>query len=145
MFKVETDQTNVPFSRLRIPPLRTHATTLPPCTSPSRNVASQPTLLPAPVLKPTNPPAGVTRRPDILSSPPSSGSGSPVKKSSSDNFQAPALPRQREQLIQQTSSPPDSQDGGPCNDEVEGSRLSSSASKGRHAAISLLGLRDDRR
>lgn len=144
MFKVETDQTNVPFSRLRIPSFRAQTDTLLECTSPSCNAASHPTLLPAPVLKPPNRRDGVAGKPHILSSPPSSGRSNPVKKLSPDTFRNSAPPRQREQPNQQTSSPPENQGGFRCNNEAEVSRLSSSAVKG-HAAISLLDLRDDRR
>lgn len=57
-------------------------------------------------------------------------------------FRTPALPRQRVQGVQQTSSPPYSQGDGFERDEDEG--LRSSGVKGRAAAFGLLGLRKER-
>ncbi|KAL8721139.1 MAG: hypothetical protein Q9225_002122 [Loekoesia sp. 1 TL-2023] len=104
---------------------------------------SQPTLLPAPVLKPTIHSARRARRSEMLSSPPSSGGASPTKNSSPELFRTSALPRQQAPHIQQMSSPPDSQDGGPRGAEADDSHLNSSAVKG-YAARSLMDLRDER-
>lgn len=143
MFKIETDQMNVPLALVRIPTPDAHTIGSPANPSPPRDPESHPTLLPAPILTPTTS-ARTSRRPEMLSSPPCSARGSPVKRCSPQVFRTPALPRQRAQPIQQTSSPPDSRAGSVGRGEVEETRLSSSAVKG-HAAISLLGLKDDRR
>ncbi|KAL9039425.1 MAG: hypothetical protein Q9214_004883 [Letrouitia sp. 1 TL-2023] len=139
MFKVQTNQTHIPLSQLRIPSQPTLTQSLP--TSPKE--PKLPRLLPAPVLKPTSRSAHSV--PQMLSSPPSSTDNSPMNRSERGKsvFRTPALPRQRVQGVQQTSSPADSQGDGLERDKDEG--LRSSGVKGRAAAIGLLGLREERR
>ena len=144
LFKVQTNQTNIPLSRLRISnrePFDQSPSTRSPAVLRS---PSQPTLLPAPVFRPTTQSIRTVRRPGMLSSPPSSSGASPVKYFSPELFRTPALPRQENLPMQQTSSPPDSQSGRQSVVEGNRSNLSSSAVKG-YAARSLLGLREERR
>ncbi|KAL9614710.1 MAG: hypothetical protein Q9167_000839 [Letrouitia subvulpina] len=142
MFKVQTNQTHIPLSQLRIP----SQPTLTQGLQSSPKEPELPRLLPAPVLKPTS--RSTHGVPQMLSSPPSSTDNSPMSRSEREKsvFRTPALPRQRVQMVrgmQQTSSPPDSQGEGFEPDEDEG--LRSSGVKGRAAAIGLLGLREERR
>lgn len=139
MFKVQTNQTHIPLSQLRIP----SQPTLTQALQSSPKEPELPGLLPAPVLKPTS--RSAHSLPQMLSSPPSSTDNSPMNRSEREKsvFRTPALPRQRVQGVQQTRSPPDSQGDGIELDEDEG--LRSSGVKGRAAAIGLLGLRKDRR
>ncbi|KAI4268978.1 MAG: hypothetical protein L6R38_007651 [Xanthoria sp. 2 TBL-2021] len=144
LFKVQTDQTNIPVSQLRLP-----KSCLPELNSsahPSSRRANvqPPRLLPAPILKPTVRPNGLPQFSQILSSPPVTRAGSPAKASDGDIFRTPSLPQSKVQVSQQLSSPPNSQNGDLKETDMEDSHLSSSAVKG-DAAISLLGLRDDRR
>ncbi|KAL8934220.1 MAG: hypothetical protein Q9211_005345 [Gyalolechia sp. 1 TL-2023] len=128
LFKVQTDQTNVPMSQLRIPsrgPLgeaRPHKDT------------SQPALLPAPVLKPTIHPTRTVTSSQKFSSPPASTEAV---------CRTPAMPRQRVPSPQHLSRPPNGQGGGSSGAGADLNRLSSSAVKG-YAARSLLGLREKR-
>ncbi|KAL8728528.1 MAG: hypothetical protein Q9166_005350 [cf. Caloplaca sp. 2 TL-2023] len=133
LFKVQTDQTYIPVSQLRIP-----------SPSPGSTKVQPRRLLPAPVLKPSVRFTQISQQPHMLSSPPVTRAGSPNKAPGPDVFRTPSLPLSRVQQYQQLSSPPDSQDGGSKGMEAEDSNLSSSAVKG-HAAISLLDLRVNRR
>ncbi|KAL8688429.1 MAG: hypothetical protein Q9218_005658 [Villophora microphyllina] len=141
LFKVQTNQTNIPLSQLRIPSREPNP--LPEQSSPTLPT-TLPTLLPAPILKPT---AYSTRKideqPQMPSSPPSSIVGSPTKEDPPEVFRTPALPRRKPSLSEQSSSPP-SHDGDHHKRNMEYRHLSSSAVKG-DAAVSLLGLREDRR
>ncbi|KAL8703390.1 MAG: hypothetical protein Q9201_003419 [Fulgogasparrea decipioides] len=144
LFKVQTDQTNIPLSQLRVPshePANHHgsAGASPPC-----NLRPTPTLLPAPILKPTAYSIRRVEQSQMLSSPPCSGVCSPAKDSTPETFRTSALPRQRARSLQQLSSPPNSHDGELEEMKAEERHLSSSAIKG-HAAASLLDLREDRR
>ncbi|KAI4262129.1 MAG: hypothetical protein L6R42_002689 [Xanthoria sp. 1 TBL-2021] len=144
LFKVKTDQTNIPVSQLRLP-----TSCLPKVNSSAhpgsrRANVQPPRLLPAPILKPTVRPNGLPQFSQTLSSPPVTRAGSPAKASDGDIFRTPTLPPSKIQVSQQLSSPPNSQNGDLKETDVEDSHLSSSAVKG-DAAISLLGLRDDRR
>ena len=139
-FKVQTNQTNIPLSRLRIS--GDESEDQPPSIdsdySPN-DPPSLPKLLPAPVLRPTAYSARTIAPRQIPSSPPSSVNNSPDKASRDDVFRTPALPRHATHASpQQTSSPPDSQERSKGRDNVGG--LTSSAVRGK-AAIGLLDLR----
>ncbi|KAL8828803.1 MAG: hypothetical protein Q9170_006441 [Blastenia crenularia] len=140
LFKVQTNQTNIPMSQLLMPSRKSLGHDISSSSSPAEQRPFQPTLLPAPILKPANQPIQTVKEAQMLSSPPASSTGSPVKLPTPQIFRTPALPQRRTQPLQQTSSPPDSQDG---ERHSEDSRLTSSAVKG-HAAISLLDLRENR-
>ncbi|KAI4273092.1 MAG: hypothetical protein LQ337_004855 [Flavoplaca oasis] len=144
LFKVQTDQINIPVSQLRLPTTCFPELKPPPQSSSKRADVQPPSLLPAPNLKATVRPNERARYSQMLSSPPSTRAGSPTKVSDSDNFRTPLLPLSKVQQSHQLSSPPNSHDGDLKDSELEDGRLSSSAVKG-NAAISLLGLRDDRR
>ncbi|KAL8892525.1 MAG: hypothetical protein Q9192_005594 [Flavoplaca navasiana] len=145
LFKVQTDQINIPVSQLRLPTTCFPELKPPPPQSSSKRADVQPPgLLPAPNLKATVRPNERAQFSQMLSSPPSTRAGSPTKVSDSDTFRTPLLPLSKVQQPHQLSSPPNSHDGDLKDLELEDGRLSSSAVKG-NAAISLLGLRDDRR
>ena len=114
---------------------------LSPASSRLDGQPSLPRLLPAPVLRPTAYSACTITQMQVPSSPPSSAENSPGKDFHNEVFRTPALPRHATHiLLQQTSSPPDSQEGRGHND---GDNLTSSAVRGK-AAIGLLGLRQGR-
>ncbi len=145
MFRIETNQTDVPLSLLRIPAPNAPDQSAPVTSSPSHKTPPQPTLLPAPILKPSSIPDRMSTRPNILSSPLSAGTTSAIQELSPETFRTPALPRHGSHPVQHTSSPvDDSRLSNSSGRRVENNRLSSSAVKG-HAAISLLDLRDDKR
>ncbi|KAL8849244.1 MAG: hypothetical protein Q9221_005774 [Calogaya cf. arnoldii] len=143
LFKVQTDQTNIPVSQLRLP-TSSFPELNPSAPSSRRANVEPPRLLPAPILRLTVQPNGLPQSSQMLSSPPETRAGSPSKAPDSGNFRTPSLPLSKVRLSQQLSSPPNSQNGDVNDRDVEDSHLSSSAVKGE-AAISLLGLRDDRR
>ncbi|KAL9073613.1 MAG: hypothetical protein Q9161_002855 [Pseudevernia consocians] len=140
-FKVQTNQTNVPLSQLRISRNEALPSRDPALKQDERS--SLPKLLPAPVLLPTAFSARMIPRPQDLSSPPCSP-GHGAQKESPEVFRTPALPRQRvSNAQQQLSSPPGSDERiskRRCEDE---DNLTSSAVRGK-AAIGLLGLRQER-
>lgn len=141
MFKVRTDQTNIPLSQLRIPSPK-------PVRSAPPSSPALPTLLPAPILKPTAYSVRKIGQSQALSSPPSSSMSSPAKEEAPDVFQTPTLPRREPSSSQQLSSPPSSHDGEQGETELEDLPLSSSpveGHKGYAAASSLLELKGDRR
>ncbi len=139
-FKVQTNQTNIPLSQLRIS--RDESEDRPPSRDSDFGPDDQPSLprlLPAPILRPTAYSARTIAPMQIPSSPPSSVNNSPNKASRDDVFRTPALPRHATHALpQQTSSPPDSQERSKGRDNVGG--LTSSAVRGK-AAIGLLGLK----
>ncbi|KAL8678405.1 MAG: hypothetical protein Q9186_005247 [Xanthomendoza sp. 1 TL-2023] len=143
LFKVQTNQTHLPVSQLRISSPKFEERNLSTSPSPKQTNVQPPILLPAPVITPAV-------RSDrswpcqMLSSPPITRVGSPSKDADADNFPTPSLPLSRVRLSHQLNSPPNSHDGGPADRQAEDSLLSSSAVKG-HAAASLLGLRGDMR
>ena len=140
-FKVQTNQTNVPLSQLRI--MRNEEL---PSRDPALKQVEQPSLpklLPAPILLPTAFSARMISRPQDLSSPPCSP-GHNAQKESPEVFRTPALPRQRGSNAQrQLSSPPGSDERIPKKRYEDDDNLSSSAVRGK-AAIGLLGLREER-
>ncbi|KAL9579818.1 MAG: hypothetical protein Q9212_004876 [Teloschistes hypoglaucus] len=140
LFKVRTDQTNIPLSQLRIPSPK-------PVPSPRPSSPALPSLLPAPILKPTAYSMRKIEQPRTRSSPPSSSTSSPGKEKAADVFQTRAMPRREPSSSQQLSSPPSSHDG-EHGVELEDPPLSSSpveGHKGYAAASSLLDLKGDRR
>ena len=146
MFKVQTNQTSIPMSRLQLSPRNT--SNLPSAMlGPRGGLAEQhssqaplPRLLPAPILRPTAYSARHITQTEIPSSPPDSAGDSPKPVMQEEVFRTPALPNQKRlHSPRQLSSPPDSQaheDGRP---EDEEDNLTSSVVKGR-AANGLLGL-----
>ncbi|KAI4222486.1 MAG: hypothetical protein L6R36_006107 [Xanthoria steineri] len=144
LFKVQSDQTNIPVSQLRLPTPCVAGSDQWPASSSRAGIVQPPRLLPAPLLEPTVRPNRLSQSTQMLSSPPVTRAGSPSKASDGDIFQTPSLPLSKVKLSQPVSSPPNSQNGDLKDMDVEESHLSSSAVKG-HAAISLLGLKDDRR
>lgn len=140
-FKVQTNQTNLPLSQLRISRKEPS-----PSRDPSRTRDEQPSLpklLPAPVLHPTAFSARTIARPQDLSSPPCSPDHS-AQKDSPEVFRTPALPRQRGSDAQrQLSSPPGSDERISKRRYEDEDNLTSSAVRGK-AAIGLLGLRQER-
>ncbi|CAO1599713.1 hypothetical protein XANCAGTX0491_003428 [Xanthoria calcicola] len=144
LFKVQTGQTNIPVSQLRLPTPSVVESNQWPASSSRAGTVQPPGLLPAPLLEPTVRPNRLSQSTQMLSSPPVTRSGSPSKAPDGDIFRTPSLPLSKVGLSQQLSSPPNSPNGDLKEMDVEESRLSSSAVKG-YAAISLLGLRDDRR
>lgn len=78
LFKVQTNQTNIPISQLCIPGHGSLGESV------SQNDTPQPTLLPAPVLKSAVRPPQTIRQSGVLSSPPDPSETSPVKRSSPD-------------------------------------------------------------
>ncbi|KAL8936964.1 MAG: hypothetical protein Q9216_004661 [Gyalolechia sp. 2 TL-2023] len=136
LFKVRTDQTNVPISQLRIPSRGPLGKIVP------HKETSQPTLLPAPVLKPAIHSARRVRPPRTFSSSSVRSETSPVRKSSLELSRTPPLPRNRVPSPQSLSGPPDGQD----EERFEGDHtyLNSSAVNG-YAARNLLSLREERR
>lgn len=140
-FKVQTNQTNLPLSQLRISrnePSPSRDSTLKRDEEPSL-----PKLLPAPVLLPTAYSARMIPRPQDLSSPPCSPDHS-AQKDSPEVFRTPALPRQRVSNVQrQLSSPPGSDERISKRRYEDEDNLTSSVVRGK-AAIGLLGLRQER-
>ncbi|MCJ1460879.1 hypothetical protein MMC28_011261 [Mycoblastus sanguinarius] len=144
-FKVQTNQTNIPLSQLRIsihenqeaPPLQDKDLQ-------SEEELSLPKLLPAPVLRPTAYSARNIVDLQIPSSPPTSTANSPNRAGREEGFRTPALPRHTAQTTpRQTNSPPDSQERYSRSGAHEDDSLTSSAVRGK-AAIGLLGLRQER-
>lgn len=140
-FKVQTNQTNLPLSQLRISrnqPSPSRDSTLKRDEKPSL-----PKLLPAPVLLPTAYSARMIPRPQDLSSPPCSPDHN-AQKDSPEVFRTPALPRQRVSNVQrQLSSPPGSDERISKRSYEDEDNLTSSVVRGK-AAIGLLGLRQER-
>lgn len=142
-FKVQTNQTNVPLSQLRIS--RNEAPPPQESILPRNDLPSLPKLLPAPVLLPTAFSARMIARSHDLSSPPCSPDRG-TRKESPEVFRTPALPRQIvPTALRQLSSPPGSDEGMSKKryEEEEEDSLTSSAVRGK-AAIGLLGLRQER-
>lgn len=140
-FKVQTNQTNLPLSQLRI----SRNEVLPPRESILRrdDQPSLPKLLPAPVLLPTAFSARMITHPQDLSSPPCSPDHR-AQKESPEVFRTPALPRQRASAAsRQLSSPPGSAERMSKDSYEDEDSLTSSAVRGK-AAIGLLGLRQER-
>lgn len=148
MFKVQTNQMNVPMSRLEISPGNTsrHSSATPGAQG-TCNVAEQhpdqaalPRLLPAPILRPTAYSARPITQTQVLSSSPDSAEDSPKPIMQEEAFRTPALPRQKRLASsRQLSSPPDSQAQVDESLDDEEDNLTSSVAKGR-AADGLLGL-----
>ncbi|KAL8949276.1 MAG: hypothetical protein Q9222_004599 [Ikaeria aurantiellina] len=138
LFKVQTNQVNVPLSQIRFPTHHSLGSRTASSPSSASIGSAKPHLLPAPVLKPSVRPKPRASQTQIPSSPPASGENSP------QSFRTDTLSLSRTQLAQQMSSPPDSYDGERGRSQAEDRALNSSAVKG-HAAISLLDLRGDRR
>ncbi|SLM35147.1 hypothetical protein LPUS_04230 [Lasallia pustulata] len=146
MFKVQTNQTSIPMSRLQISPGSTGGRSS-ATVGPQGNVAEQrsnqaalPRLLPAPVLRPTAYSARHITQTRVPSSPPNSPEVSPKAVVQEEVFRTPALPRHKRLASPlQMSSPPDSEalEGGRREDEDDS--VTSSVVKGR-AANGLLGL-----
>lgn len=140
-FKVQTNQTNLPLSQLRISPKegpRPQSSTSPPDEQPSL-----PKLLPAPILRPTAFSSRMISRQQDLSSPRCSPDQS-AQKDRSEVFRTPALPRHRAPTGQrQLSSPPGSVERISKRRYEDEDNLTSSAVRG-NAAIGLLGLREER-
>lgn len=142
-FKVQTNQTNVPLSQLRIS--RNEAPRPEESTPQRDDPPSLPKLLPAPVLHPTAFSARMIARSQDLSSPPCSPDRS-TRKESPEVFRTPALPRQIvPTALGQLSSPPGSDEGMSKRHYAEDDEdsLTSSVVRGK-AAIGLLGLRQER-
>ncbi|CAD6590761.1 MAG: hypothetical protein ASARMPREDX12_004723 [Alectoria sarmentosa] len=140
-FKVQTNQTNLPLSQLRIS--RNEALPSQDSTLKQNEQPLLPKLLPAPVLIPTAFSARMIARPQDLSSPPCSPDHS-AQKESPEVFRTPALPRQRVSNAQeQLSSPPGSDERISKRRYEAEDNLTSSAVRGK-AAIGLLGLRQER-
>lgn len=89
LFKVQTDQTNIPLAQLRIPSHKLRNHQLPTDLSPEHSNPAVRALLPAPILKPTAYSIRKIGLPQMLSSPPSSSGSSPAKTSVSDSFGRP--------------------------------------------------------
>lgn len=146
MFKVQTNQTSIPMSRLQISP-GNGGSRWSAVLGPQGDVAEQhsnhsalPRLLPAPILRPTAYSARRITSTQILSSPPDSVDDSPKPVMQQEVFRTPALPRQKRLASPlQLSSPPDSQAHVGERPEEEEDNLTSSVVKGR-AADGLLGL-----
>ena len=140
-FKVQTNQTDLPLSQLRID--RNQLSSPQKSTLRRDEQPSLPKLLPAPVLLPTAFSARMIARPQDLSSPPCSP-GHRAWKERPEAFRTPALPRQKvPTTLGQLSSPPDSEEGMSRKQYEEEDNLTSSAVRG-NAAIGLLGLRQER-
>ena len=139
MFKVQTNQTNLPLSECQVLSKDTTLSSKPQPPTLSTEIPKPPRLLPAPILKPTTFSARIATQNQMLSSPPSSTEGSPKRKSPSLLFRTPALPQRR---MRQTSSPPNSRGREEDAEDRDDESLSSSMVRGR-AAIGLLGLKDD--
>ena len=140
-FKVQTNQTNLPLSQLRV----SREGPLLPQESLLRQNDQQPLpkLLPAPVLLPTAFSARTIARPQDLSSPPCSPDHS-TQRESANVFRTPALPRQKvPTALRQLSSPPGSNEGISKRHYEYEDNLTSSAVRGK-AAIGLLDLRQER-
>jgi len=138
MFKVQTNQTNLPMSQLQIPsnsPRSEH----PASTVLPKQTVSFPRLLPAPELRPTAYSTRTIPIDHLPSSPPSSRRNSPETKLQEEVFRTPALPKGQKRMMDlQLSSPPHSQPGhGRKVDPPDA--LTSSAVRGS-VARSLLGL-----
>ncbi|KAL8872888.1 MAG: hypothetical protein Q9174_001560 [Haloplaca sp. 1 TL-2023] len=144
LFKVQTDQTNIPLSQLRIPNATRQRDPVSAEIAPVPSKSPVRTLLPAPILKPTASSMRKNERRHFLSSPPSSGGSSPAESSKHDTSQESAIRHREVNASQQLSSPPASQDGHGLKAPREDVSLSSSAVKG-HLAASLLDLRENRR
>ena len=142
-FKVRTNQTDIPLSRLRL------SSTLCQDRSPSPASSSTgqpllPKLLPAPVLIPTAYSARTINIPrqDVTSSNPISVENSPYEGGDGNVFRTPALPRQNICTANQ-------QQGNPGGRQIRVGRYEeedhamNSAVRGK-AAIGLLGLRHER-
>lgn len=137
MFKVQTNQTNLPMSRLRISPNSPPSQSQNSGTSPERT-NSLPRLLPAPELRPTAYSARMIPQAHPPSSPPSSRKSSPDGNVQEEIFRKPALPKDRTQPVDlHLSSPPDSDWADREGEAVD--PLTSSAVRGS-VARSLLGL-----
>lgn len=146
MFKVQTNQTSIPMSRLQISPKNTSnrsSATLGPqggVVDQHSNQAALPRLLPAPILRPTAYSARHITQTQNSSSPPDSVDDSPKPEMREEVFRTPALPRQKKLASPlQLSSPPGSQAHLGERLEDEEDNLTSSVVKGR-AANGLLGL-----
>ena len=141
-FKVQTNQTDLPLSQLRI----SRNDILPPREPPAgqSDQPSLPKLLPAPVLLPTAFSARTIARPQDLSSPPCSPDHHRAQKKTPEAFRTPALPREKVHVgSRQLSSPPGSGDRMSRKGYEDEEKLTSSAVRG-NAAIGLLGLRQER-
>ena len=140
-FKVQTNQTDLPLSQLRVS--REEALSPQESILQRNDQPSLPKLLPAPVLLPTAFSARTIARPHDLSSPPCSPDrGS--RKASLEIFRTPALPRQKAPtILRQLSSPPGSDELMSKKHYEDEDNLTSSAVRGK-AAIGLLGLRQER-
>ena len=140
-FKVQTNQTNLPLSQLRVSreePLLPQEPLLRP-----NEQQPYPKLLPAPVLLPTAFSARMIARPQDLSSPPCSPDHG-TQRESPNVFRTPALPRQKvPTALRQLSSPPGSDEGMSKRQYEDEDNLTSSAVRGK-AAIGLLDLRQER-
>ncbi|KAK4693658.1 hypothetical protein P7C71_g3786, partial [Lecanoromycetidae sp. Uapishka_2] len=128
--KVQTNQTDIPLSRLRLCADDSDDQVFSQDT-PDAQQASLPKLLPAPVLLPTAFSARTISRPRIASSPSSPTKDSPKKAEGIETFRTPALPRHTAQTSSRAMSSPLEE------------KLTSSAVRGK-AAIGLLGLRRER-
>ena len=146
MFKVQTNQTSIPMSRLQISPGNTGSRSS-ATLGPQDNVAEQrsnqaalPRLLPAPILRPTAYSARHITQTRVPSSPADSSEVSPQTFMREAGFRTPAVPRHKRLASPlQISSPPDSEALGGGRLEDEDDNLTSSVVKGR-AANDLLGL-----
>ena len=138
MFKVRTNQTNLPMSQLRVSPKSPPRQNPVSPVSPEQSV-SLPTLLPAPELKPTAYSARTISQVHLPSSPPGSCKNSPEGNIVGGVFRTPALPKNNtHNLDLQLSSPPDSQEGD--SRVLEGADFLTSSAVGGSVARSLLGL-----
>ncbi|KAI4130815.1 MAG: hypothetical protein LQ347_003233 [Umbilicaria vellea] len=146
MFKVRTNQTSIPMSRLQISPgnggSRSSAVPGPQGNSSEQhpNHSALPRLLPAPILRPTAYSARHITQSQIPSSPPDSVDDSPKPVTQQEVFRTPALPRQKRLASPlQLSSPSASRAHGGERLEEEEDTPTKSVVKGR-AADGLLGL-----
>jgi len=138
MFKIRTNQTNLPMSQLQVPS-NSPRSQYPTSTVSPEQANAFPRLLPAPELRPTAYSARTIPIDHLPSSPPNSRRNSPDSKLQEEVFRTPALPNGKTRTMElHLSSPPDNHGGnGRTLDAPDG--LTSSAVRGS-VARSLLGL-----
>lgn len=138
LFKVQTNQTNIPMSQVEIPSTDAHKQSQTISTSFSTQNKDAPLkLLPAPILFPTPYSARVITQGQALSSPPRSKENSPMAVKYGNQFETPNVPMfERHGSIIQTSSPPDSLSRGSVSTK-KSETLTSSAIKGNAANLLL--------
>ncbi|MCJ1425348.1 hypothetical protein MMC29_003236 [Sticta canariensis] len=141
LFKVQTNQTNIPMSQLQISMHGPNKLLEPMSASSSaREERLRPKLLPAPILRPTAYSARTIPQQEIPTSPPDSTVNSPEPATDANPSSRLATPLHKHQSDPiQTSSPPDSPEN--MSVKVESWENSTRSAVRGKAAISLLDLR----